>query len=206
MLAPGGAVQAPPPAELAGFEKLNLWFYTDVGRTEPSLPRATSRTTEGHVRRGGGDAVGAEALRGKALPVVRQLLRVRRLLRGLPRGRHHQAGTGAALRVRLRPLHGVRHLLRAVPLCTPSRWSPRRRRPDHHRRRQRSLRIDVAYRLNEVCAIYPITPSSAMAELADQWSGEGAPNLWGDGSGGGRDAERGRARRGRCTARSRAAP
>ena len=32
----------------------------------------------------------------------------------------------------------------------------------------------VAYRLNEVCAIYPITPSSAMAELADQWSSEGA--------------------------------
>jgi pyruvate-ferredoxin/flavodoxin oxidoreductase len=38
---------------------------------------------------------------------------------------------------------------------------------------------DVAYRVNEVCAIYPITPSSAMAELADQWASEGRPNLWG---------------------------
>jgi pyruvate-ferredoxin/flavodoxin oxidoreductase len=37
----------------------------------------------------------------------------------------------------------------------------------------------VAYRTNEVCAIYPITPSSTMAELADQWSGEGRPNIWG---------------------------
>ena len=37
----------------------------------------------------------------------------------------------------------------------------------------------VAYRLNEVCAIYPITPSSSMAELADQWSAEGRPNVWG---------------------------
>jgi pyruvate-ferredoxin/flavodoxin oxidoreductase len=37
----------------------------------------------------------------------------------------------------------------------------------------------VAYRLNEVCAIYPITPSSTMAELADQWSSEGLANLWG---------------------------
>ena len=37
----------------------------------------------------------------------------------------------------------------------------------------------VAYRLNEVCAIYPITPSSAMAELADQWSTERRPNVWG---------------------------
>ena len=27
--------------------------------------------------------------------------------------------------------------------------------------------VYVAYRVNEVCAIYPITPSSAMAELAD---------------------------------------
>jgi pyruvate-ferredoxin/flavodoxin oxidoreductase len=28
----------------------------------------------------------------------------------------------------------------------------------------------VAYRTNEVCAIYPITPSSTMAELADEWA------------------------------------
>jgi pyruvate-ferredoxin/flavodoxin oxidoreductase len=38
---------------------------------------------------------------------------------------------------------------------------------------------DVAYRLNEVCAIFPITPSSPMAEFADQWSVAGRPNLWG---------------------------
>jgi pyruvate-ferredoxin/flavodoxin oxidoreductase len=37
----------------------------------------------------------------------------------------------------------------------------------------------VAYRVNEVCAIYPITPSSTMAELADQWASEGKTNLWG---------------------------
>jgi pyruvate-ferredoxin/flavodoxin oxidoreductase len=37
----------------------------------------------------------------------------------------------------------------------------------------------VAYRVNEVCAIYPITPSSTMAELADQWSSEGKKNIWG---------------------------
>ena len=39
---------------------------------------------------------------------------------------------------------------------------------------------DVAYRLNEVCAIYPITPSSPMAELADQWASEGKRNLFGN--------------------------
>jgi len=38
----------------------------------------------------------------------------------------------------------------------------------------------VAYKVNEVCAIYPITPSSPMAELADQWASEGRPNIWGN--------------------------
>ena len=37
----------------------------------------------------------------------------------------------------------------------------------------------VAYRLNEVCCIYPITPSSMMAELADEWASQGHPNIWG---------------------------
>ena len=38
---------------------------------------------------------------------------------------------------------------------------------------------NVAYRLNEVIAIYPITPSSTMGEWADQWASEGVPNIWG---------------------------
>ena len=37
----------------------------------------------------------------------------------------------------------------------------------------------VAYRLAEICCIYPITPSSPMAELADEWSSHGRPNIWG---------------------------
>ena len=37
----------------------------------------------------------------------------------------------------------------------------------------------VAYRCNELCSIYPITPSSPMAELADEWSSQRRPNLWG---------------------------
>jgi pyruvate-ferredoxin/flavodoxin oxidoreductase len=39
--------------------------------------------------------------------------------------------------------------------------------------------VSVAYRLNEVCRIYPITPSSPMAELADEWATAGRPNIWG---------------------------
>jgi len=37
----------------------------------------------------------------------------------------------------------------------------------------------VAYRVNEVIAIYPITPSSNMGEWADQWASEGKLNIWG---------------------------
>ena len=37
----------------------------------------------------------------------------------------------------------------------------------------------VAHKTNEVCAIYPITPSSNMGEWADQWSAEGQRNIWG---------------------------
>ncbi|MBZ5546267.1 MAG: hypothetical protein LAO07_21820, partial [Acidobacteriia bacterium] len=37
----------------------------------------------------------------------------------------------------------------------------------------------TAYRINEVVAIYPITPSSPMGEWADQWSAEKVPNIWG---------------------------
>ncbi len=37
----------------------------------------------------------------------------------------------------------------------------------------------VAHRLNEVIAIYPITPSSTMGEFADEWSAKGKKNLWG---------------------------
>ncbi len=38
----------------------------------------------------------------------------------------------------------------------------------------------VAYRVNEVCAIYPITPASPMAEFADEWSAVDKKNIWGN--------------------------
>lgn len=38
----------------------------------------------------------------------------------------------------------------------------------------------VAYRASEVIAIYPITPSSGMAEVCDEWSAADKPNIWSD--------------------------
>jgi len=37
----------------------------------------------------------------------------------------------------------------------------------------------VAHRMNEVCVIYPITPSSPMGEFADDWSSRSRKNIWG---------------------------
>ncbi len=37
----------------------------------------------------------------------------------------------------------------------------------------------TAHQINEVIAIYPITPSSPMGEWADEWSAKGKPNIWG---------------------------
>ena len=39
--------------------------------------------------------------------------------------------------------------------------------------------VHIAYKLSELCSIYPITPSSPMAELADVWAAKGVKNLWG---------------------------
>ncbi|MDA7746785.1 pyruvate:ferredoxin (flavodoxin) oxidoreductase [Psychromonas sp.] len=38
----------------------------------------------------------------------------------------------------------------------------------------------IAYRTNEVCAIYPITPSSDMSEFSDAWANKKIENIWGN--------------------------
>ena len=38
----------------------------------------------------------------------------------------------------------------------------------------------VSYAFTEVAAIYPITPSSTMAEVADKWAAEGRKNIFGE--------------------------
>src|ERR1700742_3454613 len=62
--------------------------------------------------------------------------------------------------------------------------SPRRRRC--HTSRRNNIPVDgneaaasVAFRVSEAIAIYPITPSSPMAEHCDEWASRGRTNLWG---------------------------
>ena len=85
---------APPPARSrrAGrrFERLNTWYYADApASVRPQLEAARRITTFDEVdRRPRRDD---RALRGAPLPVLRQLLRVRQLLRRLPGQRRGQA-------------------------------------------------------------------------------------------------------------------
>ena len=53
----------------------------------------------------------------------------------------------------------------------------------------------VSYAFTEVAGIYPITPSSPMADYVDQWAAAGRKNIFGDHRQGDRDAVRGRRRR-----------
>ena len=36
----------------------------------------------------------------------------------------------------------------------------------------------IAYAFSEVCALYPITPSTSMGEMVDEWAEEGRKNLF----------------------------
>src|ERR1700761_1422648 len=117
------------------------------------------------------------------MPLLRQLLRMRQLLRRVPRGCDLKAWYWPGLQCRSAEMHRLRHMLRTMPM-------PRHR----DGRRDRSCRMSdqravmdgntavahVAYRVNEVCAIFPLTPSSTMAELADEWSAKSIPNIWGN--------------------------
>src|SRR6266446_6828834 len=161
---------------------------------------------------------------------------MRQLLRGLSGAGDHQAGPGTLLPRRRGALHGLRRVLRTVPVPrhrdgprttgggrqrTERRadrageiQGPRLTRPAHERNaemtpdtavqhgntaatragapeRNAEMTLEtavldgntaaahIAYRVNEVCAIYPITPSSTMAEVADVWASEVLKNIWG---------------------------
>src|SRR6202045_345887 len=119
----------------------------------------------------------------------------------LPGAGHPQARTGPRLRLQLRYLHRLRRLIRAMsrPRDGDDAGTCRRRAGANSMNvivtekainrkiaAQETATMDgntavahVAYRVNEVCAIYPITPSSTMAELADEWASNGIRNIWG---------------------------
>ena len=114
LAAQAAATPRRPQHELAGFGGLNTWYYADAPATvRPTLEAARRVTTFDEVverpRRVD------RAVRGAPLHVLRELLRLRQLLRRLPRQRHRQARR-RPVRDRLRLLQGLRPLRRRMPL------------------------------------------------------------------------------------------
>jgi len=69
--------------ELAGFEQLNTWYYADEPKTERPRLELARRTSTFEEAVGGLDETKRPA-RSAPVPIVRELLRVRQLLRYLP--------------------------------------------------------------------------------------------------------------------------
>ena len=114
-ISPATSSSTPPRHELATFERSQHLVLR--GRSAHAAPRARAGPAPEHLRRGRRRPHrGERPLRGPTLPVVRQLLRMRQLLRRLPGQRRDQARSVRALRVRLRLLQGLRHLRQGVPV------------------------------------------------------------------------------------------
>ena len=93
---------------------LNLTVFLDADRREHAELPVSKRTGFDEIVSGLSRA--RSALRGHALSLLRQLLRVRQLLRGLSGTSDYQVGKGRFYRVELDLLHGMRGVLRAVPV------------------------------------------------------------------------------------------
>ncbi len=106
------------------FEMLNLWYFGDAARrASPSSRRRARRGFEEVV---GGLSAHEATFEAGTLPVVRELLRVRRLPGRVPRGRGDQARPGLPLPVRLRPLHGCRACFEQCPVHSIEMFPERR--------------------------------------------------------------------------------
>ena len=165
---------------LASMDKL-------ISGTSVTIPAAPSRNS---IRRPGSrpstkwsrGSTPRGPVRSRTMSVVRQLLRVRRLPGVVPGGCGDQTRAGRSVSLRLRPVYGLRYVLPAVPGARHRVGAGVMSAPATTTRVTidgNEAAVDVAYRLNELCAIYPITPSSTMAELADEWASHARPNVWG---------------------------
>ena len=122
---PARRTRPPPKHEVATFDKLNPWYYSDAPKTVRPMLDVARRTSTFDEVVAGLDEI-ERPVRGAPVPVLRQLLRVRQLLRRVPRQRGDQARAGQALRVQLRLLQGLRHLRRPNARAVRSRWCRRR--------------------------------------------------------------------------------
>ena len=185
----GRALASTPGCAASRFEHAAEAPAGDLRQAQPLVlrRRTTGASRSSSTRRPGsqtfdevlaGLSPGRGRVRGRALPVLRQLLRVRRLPRRLPRGCRHQARRRAAVRVRLDrctgcsacyrqcPVHAIEMVAGGLSPCA-SRSTATRRRSTSPTGSTSSARSTRSRR------------RSTMAELADEWASHGRTNVWG---------------------------
>ena len=161
---------------LVDFDMLHLWYFGDAARRrQPQLlPSERLSSFEEVVGGLSSDEATFEA-RADACPVA--TVASATAAWEPVRRRRDQARPGVPLPLRLRPLHRLPGVLRTMPGAF-DRDVPRAALVSAILDGNEAA-VSVAYRLTEICCIYPITPSSPMAELADEWSSHRRPNIWG---------------------------
>ena len=186
-----------PRHEIASFDMLRIWYHAEA-RAWPERDRPRASSTD--VRRSGRrsrcgrrhdtkrSAASRAATASSAMGATRHV-----------RNKPCESWARAPLRVRPGQVHRMRDLLRPVPLRRNHHGAGAKGDAAivriHEGRIERATTMaranvktldgneaaaSIAYRVNEICAIYPITPSSTMGELADQWASEGRKNIWGN--------------------------
>ena len=162
--------------EAASFDKLHLWYFGDnARRQQPELP-PQERVADFDEVVGGLSAEEAVYEAGRCLSCG-NCFECDGCLGACPEEAVIKLGVGPATGSTTTGARAAGRASSSVR-CTRSTWS--------RSRAEMLTTVDgneaaasVAYRLNEICCIYPITPSSPMAELADEWASQGRPNVWG---------------------------
>ena len=191
------AGERPPKHPIATFDQLHLWYFGDAAR------RAAARTGAGRARRrirggrGRSDRRGGATTRRAGACRAATASSATAASAPAPRTRSSSSGRATATSS---TTTGAPAAARASTSarCTPSRCS--RSRPMTRATIDgNEAAVSVAYRLNEVCCIYPITPVVADGRTRRRMVQPAAAQRLGHGADGRGDAERGR--RGRCAAR-----
>ena len=172
----GAAAESRPKHVEATFDLLNLWFFGDAARREqPEL--AVEERVAGFSEVTGGLSLEDASYEARRCLSCGNCCECDGCLGACPEDAVIKLGVGHGYMYDYDRCTGCGDLLRAVPGALD------RDVPGARVMREtldgNGAAASVAYRLNEVCCIYPITPSSTMAELADEWASKGQTNVWG---------------------------
>ena len=170
-----------------GFAGLNLPIYCRCGTLDTDPDASCTERDKGFDEVVGGLSERQAPARGARCLSCGNCFECDNCYAACPEDAIKKLGPGKGYRDHRQSLHRLRRLRRAMSLPRHGNGPRAHLRFEEEAVMGTRTTMDgntavahVAYRVNEVCAIYPITPSSTMAELADQWAAEGVRNIWGN--------------------------